>query len=110
MAALMMLYQAVQWAFKTAKVPTFHIKQTILQYVILELNSYSTVKMNGIIHSVLICFAQTVAKFLKSLDPRWTTVWWLCTMAALMMIYQAVPTLRFTATSGRFLFVSQKVA
>ena len=46
----------------------------------------------------------------KSLDPRWTTVWWLCTMAALMMIYQAVPTLRFTATSGRFLFVSQKVA
>ena len=24
-----------------------------------------------------------------------------------MMIYQAVPTLRFTATSGRFLFVTQ---
>ena len=33
--------------------------------------------------------AQRVAKT-QSLDPRWTTVQWLCTMAALMMIYQAM--------------------
>ena len=63
--------------------------------------------------SLALLLNNSVQRSAKKLDPHWTTVMWSggwCTMAALMMIYQAVPTLRFTATSGRFLFVSQKVA